>query len=89
MHVQVKLGNKTPVTINLLLSILRPDNQFPTTISVRLVIVFRIRGCLDCKWNREFFMPGLPENVSIRDDFTTGNLENQHNVPAKRAGVFT
>ena len=34
-------------------------------------------------------MPSLHENVSTRDDFTPGNLENQHNVPAKRAGVFT
>ena len=36
-----------------------------------------------------FFIPGLHENVSTRDDFTRDNLQSQHNiVPAKRDGVF-
>ena len=36
-----------------------------------------------------FFIPGLHENVSTRDDFTWDNLQSQHNiVPAKRDGVF-
>ena len=36
-----------------------------------------------------FFIPGLHENVSTRDDFTRDNLQSQHNiVPAKRDGAF-
>ena len=47
------------------------------------------KNCLYGRRDGTFFIPGLHENVSTRDDFTRDNLQSQHNiVPAKRDGAF-